>query len=1127
MPVDAKPLFRPDVLHAHVQAFALPSAVEAMRGDLAKWAELIASGRIDQFKETELLPEFVTLFFNRVLGYRGASDGGAAWTLSHQRHVEVEGEFADAVLGRFAAGAEPRYTVAVEVKGPRDPLDRAFAGRRLSAVDQAYRYAINLPCDWLIVTSMREIRLYSKAADQHSYESFDTEQVAGDTAALKRFVFLLGADRVVPDSGRCHLAGLAEESERVGRELTRTFYDAYARMRLDVFRRLSSDNPAVARGALVGCTQRILDRVLFCAFCEDRGLLPPDTLKKAYEHADPYHPRPIWENFRGLFAAVNRGNAALGIHAYNGGLFADTDPVFESLVVADEVCSHFRDLGSYDYREAAAASAAETGRSLIDVDILGHIFEQSIADLEKLRDAPTVGDEPAAGEKKRTSRRKSEGVFYTPAFVTRTIVEQALGGVMADRFEALRQARAAEAKGAAKTALADPAVYDLDALKPPARAALVEFWEGWQDELTTVRLLDPACGSGAFLIEAFDQLHAAYQASNDRLQELRGHRSLFDLDKRILEHNLYGVDLNEEAVEICRLSLWIKTASRGKALTSLDHSIRPGNSIVADTAAHPRALDWRAAFPDVFAAGGFDVVVGNPPYVRQELLGPIKPYLEEHYAAYHGMADLYVYFYELGLNVLKPGGLLSFIVTNKWMKAGYGEPLRTLLAEHSWIESVVDFGHAKQIFEDADVFPSILVARKPPAATAKTTKPKTARLCSIPREQLRIEDLSRQIAEEGSDLPLDQLSSTAWQLEPGGVDQLLTKIRGRSCVLSEWISNAPKCGVKTGCNEAFVLEGNARRRMIASHASSAQILQPFLRGQDIDRWQSTWGGLWMVVIPSSENREWPWSQAGDQAEAVFARTFPAIHEYFSSLREPLMKRQDKGRFWWELRSCAYWEEFAKPKIVYQEIQFHPCYSLDHTGSVANNKVFMLPTDDLYLLGVLNSPLMWWHNWRYLPHMKDEALSPAGARMNDLPIAKPADEIRSAVTARVERLLSITASQHETAKTLLDWLRVEHAIEKPTQRLQGFIDLDSDGFVAEVKKIRGKKTPLSAAAVKSLRDEFAGTVEPAQALAREATDLEHAVSDLVNTAYGLTPADIDLLWATAPPRMPITRRGISG
>jgi hypothetical protein len=156
-------------------------------------------------------------------------------------------------------------------------------------------------------------------------------------------------------------------------------------------------------------------------------------------------------------------------------------------------------------------------------------------------------------------------------------------------------------------------------------------------------------------------------------------------------------------------------------------------------------------------------------------------------------------------------------------------------------------------------------------------------------------------------------------------------------------------------------------------------------------------------------------------------------------------------------------------------------------------------------------------------MKDEALSPVGFRMNELPIAEPTDEIRAGVTAHVERLLTITASQHDTARTLLDWLKVEHAIEKPTQRLQAFVDLDSEGFVAEIKKIRGRKNPLSAAAVKHLRDEFARSVEPAQALAREAVEAEHAVSDLVNAAYGLTPDEIALMWATAPPRMPITRR----
>ena len=175
------------------------------------------------------------------------------------------------------------------------------------------------------------------------------------------------------------------------------------------------------------------------------------------------------------------------------------------------------------------------------------------------------------------------------------------------------------------------------------------------------------------------------------------------------------MDLNEEAIEICRLSLWIKTAQRGKVLTSLDHTIRVGNSVVDDPAGPSQGVRLAGGVSrSVCRDGGFDVVVGQSA-VRPAGIAAARSSrtCRRHYRTYHGMADLYVYFYELGLRLLKPGGRLSFIVTNKWMKAGYGEPLRRFFAEQAWIESVVDFGHAKQIFEDADVFPSIIVARRP------------------------------------------------------------------------------------------------------------------------------------------------------------------------------------------------------------------------------------------------------------------------------------------------------------------------------------------------------------------------------------------------------------------------------
>ena len=172
MPVEAKPLFRPDVLRTHLAGFALPAHVDACRPKLAHWADLLASGKADTFKEQEILPDFLTDFFCGILGYTRPADGGPRYTISREKHVQVDGKFADAVLGDFGRGPD-RFIVALEGKGPKDPLDRPFAGRRMSAVDQGYRYAINLPCDFVIVTSIRQTRLYHKGADQQTYERFN------------------------------------------------------------------------------------------------------------------------------------------------------------------------------------------------------------------------------------------------------------------------------------------------------------------------------------------------------------------------------------------------------------------------------------------------------------------------------------------------------------------------------------------------------------------------------------------------------------------------------------------------------------------------------------------------------------------------------------------------------------------------------------------------------------------------------------------------------------------------------------------------------------------------------------------------------------------------------------------
>ena len=1115
MPVEAKPLFRPDVLRPHLATFSLSERAKAARPKLLKWAEMLASGRADAFKEQEILPDFLTDIFCELLGYTRAVDHKDRFTLSREKHVQVDGKFADAVLGDFRNGSE-QFIVAVEGKGPKDPLDRPFAGRKMSAVDQGYRYAINLPCDWIIVTSIRQTRLYFKGADQYTYERFDTEKLASDDGLLKRFLFLLDAERVVPAAGKCHFYDLLSASEKVGRELTKEFYVRYAEIRELAFEHLCQANASISPQAVLAATQKLLDRILFCAFCEDRGLLPAETIAGAYTHRDPYNPRPVWENFRGLFRAVDTGNPALSIPPYNGGLFAG-DTVLDQLAVPDEVCGYFRDLAAYDFRppfQVAGDVSAQAGK-LIDVDILGHIFEQSISDLERIRNE-LEGITERLGLAEHTARRKKEGAFYTPNFITRYIVGEALGRVLKARFEQLRQAHLKAAVKNVQPMLRNPDAFDAAKLTKAQAAALIGFWEDWQEILKTIRILDPACGSGAFLIEAFEQMYAAFQSSNDRLEELRGQRTLFDLDTQILQNNLYGVDLNEEAIEICRLSLWIKTAQRGKPLTSLDHTIRVGNSVVADTSVHAKAFDWQAAFPEVFESGGFDVVVGNPPYVRQEWISAYKPYLESHYKTYDSGADLYVYFYELGIRLLKPGGRLSFVVTNKWMKTGYGEPLRTFFASDTWIESVVDFGHAKQIFEDADVFPCIIIARKP----TSESPPSFAKVCAIPRDQLRISDLRTQIDAEGVEIERSRLDSAPWLLEPKAVFEFLAKLQAKAKPLTDFTEAKPLSGIKTGFNKAFLIDSSTRQALIAADPHCGEIIKRYVRGQDIARWHADWAGLWMIALKSSGDYLWPWADAGEQAESVFQTTYPSLYAHFKQYETQLRGRQDQGRYWWELRTCAYWHLFDKPKVIYQDITWDLNFNLDSEGRLSNNTVYLLPTSDLWVIATLNSPAAWAFAWRKAQHGKDEALRYFTPFVESFPIPLPTDQQRETCEQTARRLVAITQSRQDTVRDLLDWLKVEHSVDAPSTKLGNPLDFDSDAFVAEIRKVRGKKNPLSLAALRALREEFARTIIPAQSLALEARALERVISDLVNAAYGLTPAEIALMWESAPPRMPI-------
>jgi len=540
---------------------------------------------------------------------------------------------------------------------------------------------------------------------------------------------------------------------------------------------------------------------------------------------------------------------------------------------------------------------------------------------------------------------------------------------------------------------------------------------------------------------------------------------------------------------------------------------------------------WQVAFPGVWSQweepalqGGFHAVIGNPPYVRQELIKEIKPALKRGFpATYDGSADLYVYFYEQGLTLLRPGGRLSYVVTNKWMRAGYAEGLREMFADQAWVEFVADFGHAKTFFPDADVFPSVVVVRKPqPGET-----PSASDVCVIPRDDVPEKGLHEAVLAATYSLPRTHFSKESWTLEPPAVVALLAKIRRGGVPLVEFAGSKPYRGVLTGLNEAFLIDTATRDRLVADDPAAAAIIKPYLRGQDVKRWHSTWTGLWMIFA----------------RRGLDLATYPSIKRHLEQFRERLEPkpanwtptssgekwpgRKEGSYAWYELQDAIdYWRKFEQPKIIYQEIQFHPAYCVDVNGLYSNNKTFVLKQTNGPLISILNSPLLWWHNWRYLPHMKDEALSPMGFKMEHLPIASMNSRGVDQEARLSSSLISKTKDQQQTVTAVKDWLRHEFGIEKIKGSLASPVSLGAGEFVDAVRASLARGRKLTAADISELKREHSASIEPARVVRAEILALERQVSDLVNEAYGLTPEEVSLMWHTAPPRMPFTPTGLN-
>jgi type I restriction-modification system DNA methylase subunit len=457
----------------------------------------------------------------------------------------------------------------------------------------------------------------------------------------------------------------------------------------------------LSRADAVHYAQLILNRYMFICFAEDTGLIPSqistDTIITPIIKGN-LRRWSVWQRLNELFLDINEGNVHKKISAYNGGLFEeDLDFIkIRDTIEDQEIYKDTWQKWDFDKQEERIKSQLGTQVDIVnpiykniliissfdfsselDVNILGHIFENSIGDLEELKE-DTKG------------RRKKEGIFYTPTYITDYICRNTIIPYLSKN---------------GKSTTVDELIG--------------EYWgsqiKDLDEKIKNIRIVDPACGSGAFLNKAADLLVEIHQTIHEILykdlkETLTPYFDHIGKRREILLSNIYGVDLNEESVEITKLSLFLKVCRKDLKLPNLDNNIKCGNSLIDDHEYTDKPFNWEDQFPEIFEGGKFDVVIGNPPYVRQEKIKEIKPYLKDHYMSYTGVADLYVYFFEKGLQILKKRGILGYISSNKFIKANYGNKLRKLIKYNAEFKRYVDHTWNK-VFEGATVHSSVFIIR--------------------------------------------------------------------------------------------------------------------------------------------------------------------------------------------------------------------------------------------------------------------------------------------------------------------------------------------------------------------------------------------------------------------------------
>jgi type I restriction-modification system DNA methylase subunit len=620
---------------------------------------------IHKIKEEQFQEGFLRELFVKVLGY----------TINPSPNYNLTTEMKNEVGSKKADGAiliDGKTIGVIELKDHKTP-DLA------SIENQAFGYKNkHKETRLVIISNFEKLRLYIDNAVE--YREWDIFHMTADEF---RELYLCLA---WPQVERGVALQMKQESVSNEDQITNALYKDYSQFKRVLFADILKQNPTPEgkdekewQLLLFKKTQKLLDRLLFVFFAEDCGLLPPNMIMQIVDEWEQLKDLdmvvPFYERIKKHFGYLDTGyrGSRYEIFAYNGGLFKP-DEVLDNIKISDEILAeHTRKLSAYDFE------------SDVDVNILGHIFENSLSEIEEVTQQITRGEAP------QTSKRKQDGVFYTPQYITKYIVENTVGRLCAEKKTELNIIKEEY----------DAAQYRQ--LKTKQR--LLEQLQQYRQWLLGLTIVDPACGSGAFLNAALQALIAEHKHIDELEKKVLGYSLEFhDIEHHILENNLYGVDINEESVGIAQLALWLRTAKKQRKLNTLSQNIKCGNSLISDPAvAGDKAFNWQKEFPQVFEKGGFDVVIGNPPYVNMANIQneQERKFYQNSYSTVKNKCDLYSIFTEKAKALLKDKGLLGFIFPNSWMGTESFSKFRNFLSKEVTVYQLVELPPG--VFEDAIV----------------------------------------------------------------------------------------------------------------------------------------------------------------------------------------------------------------------------------------------------------------------------------------------------------------------------------------------------------------------------------------------------------------------------------------